>query len=63
MSVKLDNTKTVPKAYCSIINKYLSNKKTSIIPPVLLNGELASKANFILRDFCRVQFKSLNILN
>ena len=50
MSAKLDNPKTVPKTYWSIINKFLSNKKTPIIPPVLVNGELVSdfeqKANF-----------------
>ena len=42
MRAKLDNTKTVPKTYWSIINKFLSNKKTPIIPPVLANGELVS---------------------
>ena len=42
MSAKLDNPKTVPKTYWSIINKFLSNKKTPIIPPVLVNGELLS---------------------
>ena len=42
MSAKLDNPKTVPKTYWSIINKFLSNKKTPIIPPVLVNGELVS---------------------
>ena len=38
MSAKLDNPKSVPK----IINKFLSNKKIPIIPPILVNGELVS---------------------
>ena len=42
MSAKLDNHNTVPKTYWPIINKFLSNKKTPIIPPVLVNGELVS---------------------
>ena len=37
------------------MNKFLSNKKTPIIPPVLANGELASdfkqKANLINNFF------------
>ena len=41
-SAKLDTTKTVPKAYWSIINIFLSNKKIPIIPPILVNGELVS---------------------
>ena len=40
ISAKLDNPKTVTKRYWSIINKFLSNKKTPIIPPVFVNGEL-----------------------
>ena len=55
MSAKLDNPKTDPKTYWSIINKFLSNKKTPIIPPVLVNGELVSdfqqKANFFNNYF------------
>ena len=55
MSAKPDNPKTVPKTYWSIINKFLSNKKTPIIPPVLVNGELGSdfeqKANFFNNYF------------
>ena len=42
MSAKLDDPKTVLKIYWSIINKFLSNKKTPIIPPVLVHGELVS---------------------
>ena len=55
MSATLDNPKTVPKTYWSIINKFLSNKKTPIIPPVLVNGELVSdfeqKANLFNNYF------------
>ena len=55
MSTKLDNPKTFPKTYWSIINKFLSNKKTPIIPPVLGNGELVSdfeqKANLFNNYF------------
>ena len=50
MSAKPDNSKTVAKTSWLIINAFLSNKKTPIIPPLLVNGELASdfkqKANF-----------------
>ena len=42
MSAKLDNTKTLSKTYWSIINKFLYNKKTPTIPPVLVNTELVS---------------------
>ena len=55
MSAKLDNTKTILKTYWSIINKFLSNKKTPIIPPVLVNVELISdfkqKANLFNNYF------------
>ena len=40
MSAKLDNPKSLPKTYWSIINKCLSNKKIPFIPPILVNGEL-----------------------
>ena len=42
MSAKLDHPKTVPKTQWSIINKFLSNKKTPIISLVFLNGEIVS---------------------
>ena len=55
MRAKLDNPKTVSRTYWSIINKFLSNKKTSIIPPVLVNDELVSdfkqKANLFNNYF------------
>ena len=42
MSEKLDNHKSVPKIYWSIIKKSLSNEKTPIISPVIVSGELVS---------------------
>ena len=55
MGTKLDNPKTVPKTCWSIINKFLSNQKTPIIPPALVNGELVSdferKANLFNNYF------------
>ena len=42
MSSKLDNPQTVPKTYWPVINKFLSNKKTPIIPPLLVNGKRVS---------------------
>ena len=42
MGAKLDNPKTVPKTYWSIINKFLSNKKIPIVPLILVNSELVS---------------------
>ena len=45
MSTKLDNSKSVPKTYWTIINKFLSNKKIPIIPPIFVNGELVSDFN------------------
>ena len=43
VSAKLDNSQTVPKTYWSIINKFSSKKKTPVILPVLVNGELVSE--------------------
>ena len=42
MSTKLDNPKSVPKAYWTIINKFLSNERIPIIQPILVNGDLVS---------------------
>ena len=42
MRAKLDNPKSAPKTYWTIINKFLSQKKIPIIPPILVNGELVS---------------------
>ena len=55
MSARLDNPKTIPKTYWSIINKFLSNKKIHIILPCLVNNELVSgfkqKANIFNNHF------------
>ena len=55
MSAKLENPKSVPKTYWSIINKFLSNEKIPIIPPILVNSELVSdfkqKANIFNNHF------------
>ena len=55
MSSKLDNPKSLPKTYWSIINKCLSNKKIPFILPILVNGELLSdfkqKANIFNDHF------------
>ena len=55
MSAELDNPKTVPKTYWLIINKFVSNKKTPIIPSVFVNSELVSdfqqKANLFKNYF------------
>ena len=55
MSAKLDNPKSIQKTYWSIINKFLNNEKISIIPPILVNGELVSdfkqKANIFNNHF------------
>ena len=42
MSLKLDNSDTAPKSYWSIINKFLNNKKLSIILPVIFKDKLMS---------------------
>ena len=42
MSLKLDNSDTAPKSYWSIMNKFLNNKKLSIISPVIFKGKLMS---------------------
>ena len=55
MNAKLDNPETVTKTYWSVKNNFLNNKKWPIIPPVLINGELASdfeqKANLFNNCF------------
>ena len=55
MSTNLDNPRTAPKTYWSIINKFLSNKKIRIVPALLVDGELVSdfkqKANIFNKHF------------
>ena len=42
MRAKLNNPKTVQNIYWSIINKFLSNKKIPIIPPLFVDCKLVS---------------------
>ena len=42
LSLKLDNSDAAPKTYWSIINRFLHNKKITIIPPVSFEGKLIS---------------------
>ena len=60
MSAKLGNPKIVLKTYWSIINKFLSNKKTPIIPFALVNGELV--ADFNKKLICSTTILLLNVL-
>ena len=38
LSAKLEDPSTAPKTYWSILNRFSSNKKIPIIPPLLLDG-------------------------
>ena len=40
MCEKLNDPNTVLKTYWKIINRFLSNKRTLAIPPILVNGEI-----------------------
>ena len=44
MAEKLDNPFTAPKAYWSILNNFLGKRKTTNIPPLIVN-------NFVVSDF------------
>ena len=59
MTAKLDNPKTVLKTNWSIINKFLSIKKTAT-PPVLVTSELAS--DFKQKANCSATILLLNVL-
>ena len=52
VSSKLDNPDVALKTYWSIINRFLNNKKTAIISPLLFDGKLMSdfekKLNFLI---------------
>ena len=54
MTSELNDPKTAPKTYCSILNRFLYNKKIPSIPPLLVQNKFISnfrvKAN-ILNDF------------
>ena len=73
MSAQLDNLKTAPKAYWSIISRFLNRRKMPAIPPILADGKLVSgfkiKPNFlilillpsVLQSKMQVHYQSLNI--
>ena len=42
MSTQLDNLKTAPKTYWSIISRFLNRRKMPAIPPILADGKLVS---------------------
>ena len=42
LSKKLDDPSTMPKAYWSILNTFLNNKKIPNIPPLNVNGKITS---------------------
>ena len=42
MSAQLDNLKTAPKTYWSIISRFLNRRKMPAIPPILADGKLVS---------------------
>ena len=42
LSSKIDNRDAAPKTYWSIINRFLNNRKTTMIPPVLFESKLIS---------------------
>ena len=54
MSKKLEDSKTAPKTYWTILNRLIYNKKISAIPPLFVNGNFVSdfsvKAN-LFNDF------------
>ena len=45
MTNKLNDPKTAPKTYWSILSRFLHNKKIPAIPPLLINDKFIS-------DFC-----------
>ena len=42
LSAKLGDPSTAPKTYWSILNRFLSNKKLPIIPPILVDDRVVS---------------------
>ena len=42
LSAKLEDPSTAPKTYWSILNRFLSNKKLPIIPPILVDDRVVS---------------------
>ena len=51
LSKKLSNLETAPKTYWKILNRFLSNKKIPLIPPLLVNGEMISNFSKNTRTF------------
>ena len=55
LSQKLIDPSTEPKTYWKIINRFVNNKKTPIIPPLLVNNKIVSnfseKANLFNKFF------------
>ena len=49
LNAELEDPSTAPKTYWSILNRFLSNKKITIMPPILVNdmvvSNFAEKAN------------------
>ena len=41
----------MPKAYWSVLNTFLNNKKTSNIPPLNANGKIISNFELFKSDF------------
>ena len=42
LSAKLYDVSTAPKTYWSILNRFLSNRKVPIIPPILIDDKVVS---------------------
>ena len=43
LSAQLEDPKTVPKTYCSILKRFLSHKKVPNTPRIFVNGKFVSK--------------------
>ena len=43
LSNKLSDPSTVPKKYWKIIDRFVKNKKTPMVPPLLVNDKIISK--------------------
>ena len=51
LSEKLDGPPRMPKAYWSVLNTFLNNKKTSNIHPLYANGKIISNFGLFKLDF------------
>ena len=52
MSEKLEGSHTAPKAYCTILNRLIYNKKVPAIPPLLVDGNLLQTFNNYFASTC-----------